>query len=232
MGPNSQRHGSNASGRSSVTDMASDVEEKVGQEDTISITERHTSPFQKMEELNKRKKMEVKKYESTTEMGDDETDKENSPQNSQDTQKIQPKILVPPLESENPIEPFGMPNFSQSRSPSPRTRDNSKLMSQLPPKSDNRPAYTLVLDLDETLIHFTDKRRTHCPGSKDEIDEYFNIRPYALQFLRDMSKYFEIVIFTAGTQEYADWVLNQIDMGWISHRLYRQHTRVENGAHM
>jgi hypothetical protein len=54
--------------------------------------------------------------------------------------------------------------------------------------------YTLVLDLDETLIHF-------------EIDEdidpevedpgYYLIRPGALNFLSHLSEYFEIVLFTA-----------------------------------
>ena len=40
-----------------------------------------------------------------------------------------------------------------------------------------------------------------------------------------MSKYFEIVVFTAGVQEYADWVIDQIDTaGHIKHRLYREHT--------
>jgi CTD small phosphatase-like protein 2 len=44
-----------------------------------------------------------------------------------------------------------------------------------------------------------------------------------------MSKHFEIVIFTAAMQDYADWVLDQLDTGpWITHRLYRQHTRKEN----
>jgi len=40
-----------------------------------------------------------------------------------------------------------------------------------------------------------------------------------------MAKFYEIVIFTAATQSYADWVLNEIDPEhYISHRLYRQHT--------
>ena len=75
--------------------------------------------------------------------------------------------------------------------------------------------YTLVLDLDETLIHYVDK------GEKDE--SYFLIRPYCGQFLREMAQYYEIVIFTAGVQEYADWVVDQLDPGkkLISHRLYR-----------
>jgi TFIIF-interacting CTD phosphatase-like protein len=56
--------------------------------------------------------------------------------------------------------------------------------------------YTLVLDLDETLIH--------CERTFDT----FKIRPYAINFLKEMAKHFEIVVFTAGMQDYADWILN------------------------
>jgi len=48
-----------------------------------------------------------------------------------------------------------------------------------------------------------------------------------MDFLKELSQYYEIVIFTAGMEEYADWVLNQLDTGdvkLIQHRLYRQHT--------
>ena len=39
-----------------------------------------------------------------------------------------------------------------------------------------------------------------------------------------MSTHFEIVIFTAGTEEYADWALEFMEnVSCISHRLYRQH---------
>lgn len=39
-----------------------------------------------------------------------------------------------------------------------------------------------------------------------------------------MASYFEIVIFTAGTEEYADWALNFMEnVGCISYKLYRQH---------
>ena len=79
--------------------------------------------------------------------------------------------------------------------------------------------YTLVLDLDETLIHYVD-------NSGEEDDSYFLIRPYCTQFLREMAQFYEVVIFTAGVQEYADWVIDQLDPknDLISHRLYRQHT--------
>jgi TFIIF-interacting CTD phosphatase-like protein len=37
-----------------------------------------------------------------------------------------------------------------------------------------------------------------------------------------MEEYFEIVIFTAGTEEYADWALTFLEnVGSIKHRLYR-----------
>jgi len=75
--------------------------------------------------------------------------------------------------------------------------------------------YTLVLDLDETLIHNVEY------GS----ESFFLVRPGCVQFIETMAKYYEIVIFTAALQEYADQVVDQIDVGNnIKYRLYRQHT--------
>ena len=50
--------------------------------------------------------------------------------------------------------------------------------------------YSLVLDLDETLIHYVDN------GESGE--SYFLIRPFCHDFLREMAQLYEIVIFTAG----------------------------------
>ena len=75
--------------------------------------------------------------------------------------------------------------------------------------------YTLVLDLDETLVHYT----------TDNESAYIQIRPGTEEFLIDLSKYYEIVIFTAALKKYADLVINSIDPNRvISYRLYRQHT--------
>ena len=66
--------------------------------------------------------------------------------------------------------------------------------------------------------------------TKEEIDNealemVFNIRPYAEEFLDTLAQYYELTIFTAGEQDYADEILNNLDLkGSISHRLYRQHT--------
>lgn len=44
-----------------------------------------------------------------------------------------------------------------------------------------------------------------------------------------MSKIYEIVIWTAGMKDYADWVINTIDkFKCVKYRLYREHTRPEN----
>ncbi|CAD8084697.1 unnamed protein product [Paramecium sonneborni] len=83
--------------------------------------------------------------------------------------------------------------------------------------------YTLVIDLDETLVHY-----------QELVDDgQFLVRPYAEQFLIEMSKYYEIVIFTAALQDYADFILDLIDKSnVISHRLYRQHTTLIDGTHV
>merc|ERR1740115_134733 len=91
-----------------------------------------------------------------------------------------------------------------------RPREGSKL----PPSSD-MDQYTLVLDLDETLVHYFELN-----GMGN-----YGIRPGMFEFLQKMSSIgYELVIFTAATQDYADWVLDQADPhGLIKHRLYRQH---------
>ena len=89
----------------------------------------------------------------------------------------------------------------------------------LEPLDKSEYKYTLVLDLDETLIHNVEYGN----------DSYFLVRPGCVQFIEQMAKYYEIVIFTAALQEYADQVIDQIDVGQnIKYRLYRQHTS-QNG---
>ena len=70
----------------------------------------------------------------------------------------------------------------------------------------------MVLDLDETLVHYFEV------GSEGT----FLVRPGCDQFLTEMAEIYEVVIFTAAMQDYADWVLNQIDKPKrIKYRLYR-----------
>ena len=48
-----------------------------------------------------------------------------------------------------------------------------------------------------------------------------------------MAKYYEVIIFTAALQDYADWVLDQLDINHnIKHRLYRQYAVPYNGNYI
>ena len=88
-------------------------------------------------------------------------------------------------------------------------------------KKDKKKIFTLVLDLDETLISF----------HRDENGiGIIKPRPYLFQFLKEMSKIYELIIFTAATKEYADPILDLIDKNKIffDKRLYRQHTIIKD----
>ena len=90
----------------------------------------------------------------------------------------------------------------------------------LPPIDNNKFIYTLVLDLDETLVHYIEEKDRH----------YVQVRPYAEYFISEMGKYFEIVIFTSAEEEYANIVLDEIDKNKvISHKLYRRHVEFNDG---
>lgn len=104
----------------------------------------------------------------------------------------------------------------------PNTNEMTEDRCLLPPMSSKRE-YTLVLDLDETLVHFVENQN----GSSQ-----FLIRPYAQYFLKKMSNYYEIIVFTAAMQDYADYILDRMDTtNCISHRLYRKHTNLQNNVY-
>ena len=75
--------------------------------------------------------------------------------------------------------------------------------------------YTLVLDLDETLIHYF----------LPEIDFVFFVRPYCFDFFEELNDLYEIIIFTEGTIETDDLFLNWLDIDnkFIKYRLYSKH---------
>ncbi len=83
--------------------------------------------------------------------------------------------------------------------------------------------FSLVLDLDETLISFK-------IDENDEGKGILRFRPGLDHFLDLVSKYYELIIFTAATKEYADPILDAIESNklYFDYRLYRQHTIVYN----
>ena len=106
----------------------------------------------------------------------------------------------------------------------------------LPRKLTNKK--TLVLDLDETLVHsqFTEFAYQSDIIIKIEIkNEVYNIhvlvRPGVKEFLEKMEKCYEIVIFTASISNYADLLLDIIDPeNCCPFRLFREHCTIVNST--
>ena len=107
-----------------------------------------------------------------------------------------------------------------------------------------KPVYlnskTLIFDLDETLIHCCenpkdgDKTVSITLPSGEKLEVGINIRPYAVECLTQLSKKFEIVVFTASHKCYADKVLDLIDPSHeiIHHRLYRENCILIDGVYV
>ena len=106
----------------------------------------------------------------------------------------------------------------------------------LPPKNKGDYRKTLVLDLDETLVHsgFTDFNPSDIILPIKIDDEVHNIhvliRPGVNQFLSILSKFYEIIIFTASLSKYASPLLDIIDRNnYCCYRFYREHCTLING---
>ena len=86
-------------------------------------------------------------------------------------------------------------------------------------KTINRKPYSLILDLDETLVHFK-------VNPENESEGVLRVRPGIVEFLDSIDPYYELIVFTAATQEYADLLIDAVEENkiYFEHRLYRQHT--------
>ncbi|KFG60274.1 dullard-like phosphatase domain protein [Toxoplasma gondii RUB] len=105
-----------------------------------------------------------------------------------------------------------------------------------PRRSDARRGHlpmTLVIDLDETLVLATKSRL--CPGqlAVDVLIQgklstfYVAKRPFADVFLAELFPLFRIVIFTAGRHEYANALLDSLDLqAYVDRCLTREDCRV------
>ena len=101
---------------------------------------------------------------------------------------------------------------------------------KLPRRKGFEKKKTVIFDLDETLVHCVNNNTGHVEieidfptGTLTKIA--INIRPYAREILSAASKDFEVIIFTASHQCYADKVIDYLDpeRQWVHHRLYRSH---------
>ena len=146
--------------------------------------------------------------------------------------------------------------LNTEKNSSTKKNKSLNLVPYLPPlEKDNKfigkYTYTIVLDIDETLGHFihneikskyfsnygyiieeNNKLVLNNEKRKDKIRVgIFMVRPYAKYFLEKLNNlFFEIVIFSAGTKEYCDKVLDILDLNnnIIKYRLYRSHLSLRN----
>ncbi|KAK6435006.1 Nuclear envelope morphology protein 1 [Oleoguttula sp. CCFEE 5521] len=153
-----------------------------------------------------------------------------------------PRLPTPP----RPLVPRRQPSYSL-----------------LAPSPTDQPRKTLVIDLDETLIHSMAKGGRMSQGHMVEVRltqptanpvtsiigsssvssnstttipilYYVHERPYVHDFLRKVAKWYNLVIFTASVQEYADPVIDYLERErkYFSARYYRQHCTWRAGAYV
>ncbi|CAD8149738.1 unnamed protein product [Paramecium pentaurelia] len=83
-------------------------------------------------------------------------------------------------------------------------------------ESNQKKSKLLILDLDETLIHSCTSRDSPqvtitLQEDEDKFDLCFNVRPFCKEFLKEMSNYYNIYLFTASSELYANAIVNHLD---------------------
>lgn len=107
-------------------------------------------------------------------------------------------------------------------------------------KGNDEALLTLVLDLDETLVHcrlecLSSPRHSLCVNFEEtSMQGYVYVRPFCHLFLEIVARLFEVVVFTASSSSYADQVLDYLDPEGrlFSQRMYRQHCTETQGAYL
>jgi len=131
--------------------------------------------------------------------------------------------------SPNPTKPRGWKRVTQCFPSLSRRKKRQALLPPLSEEDRKKGKKTLVLDLDETLVHASfepvDGPDFIVPVkfSGTTHHAYVRVRPGAQQFLTAMAPMFEIVVFTASLQKYANPVIDHLDPGGVvQHRLFRE----------
>eukprot|EP00949_MAST-11_sp_MAST-11-sp1_P000552 g552.t1 len=111
----------------------------------------------------------------------------------------------------------------------------------------SRNRMTLVLDMDETLLHATTSVKSLVVTQEGSIRPdivldvpvpntgkwhsfYVFLRPHVRTFLRILSQWYEIVIFTASEKRYAEPLVQMIDTEGVVSRSYYRESCVKKGS--
>ena len=86
-------------------------------------------------------------------------------------------------------------------------------------KTPSKKKYTLVLDLDETLINveFKDMSNNKC---------ILHLRPGLFWFLSKVKPFYELITFTSASKEYAQPIINEIELKnkYFDYNFFREHS--------
>ena len=101
----------------------------------------------------------------------------------------------------------------------------------LPEIKDNKE-YSLILDLDDTIIY--SQRNFNFKNILSNINKKIIIfRPYLLEFLQEMKPLFELILFSSNTPDNVDPIVDLIqkDQKYFDYILYRQHITLDNDGY-
>ncbi|KAL4435797.1 hypothetical protein ABPG74_015765 [Tetrahymena malaccensis] len=137
------------------------------------------------------------------------------------------------------VQSFNALNFCRSLEPIDPLVLESKLI-ELPPNPNKKK--TIIFDLDETLIHCNEDPNVYSDvvisvtfPNGELVQAGINIRPYAKECLKELSKYFEIIVFTASHSCYAERVIEYLDPNrqYINYVLSRDNcVMTKEGVHI
>ena len=247
----------------SFSPATSESEAEVGEKliilDTASQSKHRLQTSSSSEDMPQtRRSVRIKLYKDTTQRRKQKRVEEGAKRGGSVTSRSeQPTLTVANIKSPtspvSPLKPTRYPDapapprpLVPRRQPSYSTQTSSQACTRLTQK-------TLVIDLDETLIHSLAKGGRMSSGHMVEVKlnttvgyggatlgpqhpilYYVHKRPHCDDFLRKVCKWYNLVLFTASVQEYADPVIDWLEQErkYFSARYYRQHCTFRNGAYI